>query len=167
MKLKIAVIALVLVAAACGGDDADTAETTGAPAAETTTTATPTTAAPEVTETATPMMTVALAESGLGEVVVDGDGNTLYLFVPDGRGASVCNGDCANAWPPLIGDVVAGAGLDASLLGSAARDDGSEQVTLNGWPLYYFAGDAAVGDTNGQGVNDVWYVLDSAGDAIN
>jgi len=167
MNLKIAVMALALLAAACGGDDADTSETTGAPPAETTTTATPTTAAPEVTEATAPVMTVAIAESGLGEIVVDGDGNTLYLFVPDGQGASVCNDDCAEAWPPLVGDVVPGAGLDAGLLGSAARDDGSEQATYNGWPLYYFAGDAAVGDTNGQGVNDVWYLLDGAGDAVN
>jgi predicted lipoprotein with Yx(FWY)xxD motif len=51
-------------------------------------------------------------------------------------------------------------------MGSVARTDGSEQVTYNGWPLYYFANDAAPGDTNGQGVNEVWYVLDAAGDGI-
>jgi predicted lipoprotein with Yx(FWY)xxD motif len=56
--------------------------------------------------------------------------------------------------------------LNASLLGTSPRTDGAEQVTYNGWPLYYFANDAAPGDTNGQGVNDVWYVIAPSGEVI-
>ena len=59
-----------------------------------------------------------------------------------------------------------GDGLDAGLLGTTERTTGDTQATYNGWPLYYFGGDAAAGDTNGQGINEVWYVVDAAGDAI-
>jgi predicted lipoprotein with Yx(FWY)xxD motif len=100
---------------------------------------------------------VALADSSLGSILVDGDGNVLYLFTPDEQGDSVCYDECAGFWPPLVGEFDAGDGVDAALMGSVAR---------NGWPLYYFANDAAPGDTNGQGVNEVWYVLDAAGDGI-
>ena len=110
--------------------------------------------------------TVELASSGLGDILVDADGNTLYLFVPDGQGESVCYDDCATAWPPLTVEGVAGDGVDDGLLGTTERTDGTEQVTYNGWPLYYFANDAATGDTNGQGLNDVWYVVDADGNAI-
>lgn len=171
MRLKFALLVLVLVAAACGGDDAEGdaagAAQTAAPTTEAPTTAAPTTAAPETTRAPTAGMTVALAESGLGEILVDGDGNTLYLFVPDAQGASTCYDGCAEAWPPLVGEVTAGDGVDGGLLASVARDDGTEQATFNGWPLYYFANDAAAGDTNGQGLNDVWYVLNATGDAIS
>ena len=108
---------------------------------------------------------VVVSASSLGDILTDQDGNTLYLFTPDEQGPSVCNGGCAEAWPPLL-DAIAGDGIDASLLGSATRDDGGDQVTYNGWPLYYFASDSAPGDTNGQGANDVWYVLDAAGNGI-
>jgi predicted lipoprotein with Yx(FWY)xxD motif len=112
-----------------------------------------------------------VASSDLGEIVVDEEGRTLYLFTRDTQGAgnSVCNGDCATAWPPLTvdddGGVATGDGVTGEV-GTATRDDGSTQVTLNGWPLYYFQADAAPGDANGQGVNDVWWVVDPAGDAI-
>jgi len=177
MRLKFALLALVLVAAACGGNGAEpvdvaaaaqtAAPTTEAVTTEAPTTEAPTTAAPETTQAPAAGMMVALAESGLGEILVDGDGNTLYLFVPDAQGPSACYDGCAEAWPPLVGEVTAGDGVDGGLLASVARDDGSEQATFNGWPLYYFANDAAAGDTNGQGLNDVWYVLNATGDAIS
>jgi predicted lipoprotein with Yx(FWY)xxD motif len=185
MRLKIALTALVLVAAACGGDDAADVETTaapttaapatGAPTTEARTTEAPTTEAPTTeaptteaptTEPPAAAAAVALVGSDLGDILVDGDGNTLYLFVSDAQGPSVCNDGCAQAWPPLIGEVAAGEGVDSALLATAARDDGSEQATYNGWPLYYYANDAAAGDTNGQTVNEVWYVLDAGGDGI-
>lgn len=166
MRLRVALIGLVLIAAACGGDDSgDSSETTAAPATTATeapTTEAPTTEAPSDEPVAN--VTVQLAETDLGEIVVDGDGNALYLFTPDAQGESTCYDGCADAWPPLIGEATAGTGLDAGLFGSVARDDGSAQVTYNGWPLYYFAGDTSDGDTNGQGVNDVWFVLNAAGD---
>ncbi len=148
---------LALGAAACGGTDAAT--TTAAPATSTTAT----TSAPVPAETS---VSLTVAASDLGEILVDGDGYTLYLFTPDNSGPSVCNGDCAAAWPPLTDPVEAGAGIDATLIGTAARDDGTVQATYNSWPLYYFARDGAPGDANGQGLNDVWYVITPTGEAI-
>ena len=108
------------------------------------------------------------AEGDLGTFLVDGEGMTLYVFMPDAQGPSTCEDDCLAAWPALAGPATAGEGADESMLGTAARpDDGSEQVTYNGWPLYYFAQDAAPGDVNGQGVGDVWYVVDPTGNAID
>ena len=106
--------------------------------------------------------TVALADSSLGEILVDGNGMTLYMFVPDAQGASTCAEGCLEAWPAIPGPATAGDGVDESLLGTAPRpDDGSEQATCDGWPLYTFAQDAAAGDVTGQGSGDKWYVLDA------
>ena len=109
---------------------------------------------------------VDLTSGALGEYLVDGSGNTLYLFVPDGQGDSQCYEQCEDNWP-IVGPIAAvGAGLDESLIGTIERTTGDTQATYNSWPLYYFIGDAAAGDTNGQGVNDVWYVLGADGQAI-
>lgn len=109
---------------------------------------------------------IEVASTDLGEMLVDGDGNSLYLFIPDAQGDSTCYDDCEANWPPLTEGAEAGSGVDAGLIGSSTRTDGSDQVTYNGWPLYYFAGDAAPGDTNGQGLNDVWFVVSPAGEPI-
>lgn len=152
--------ATALIVAGCGsGEAADEPTTTAAPT-------TTTTAETSTTTTAPAGVTLELASSDLGDIVADQDGFTLYLFVPDAQGESTCYDQCAVNWPPLTGDVALGAGLDDSKLGTVERTDGHTQVTYNGWPLYYFANDAAAGDTNGQGINDVWYALDADGDAI-
>ena len=164
-----AVAVLGLVAAACGDDDDDGATDTTAAAADATSgdTATATSAA-EGSAPAGGEATVATAESDLGTILVDGEGLTLYLFMPDAQGAPTCEADCAAAWPALVGPATAGEGADDSLLATATRaDDGSEQVTYNGWPLYYFAQDSAPGDVNGQEVGDVWYVVSPEGEAIH
>ncbi len=154
-------VILALGAAACTSADAssegDETTTTTTPATTTTEATTTTTVIPEVGSV------VAVADSSLGSILVDGNGNTLYLFTPDDQGDSVCYDQCEAAWPPLVGEFAAGSGIDATLLGTATRTDGTDQVTYNGWPLYYFANDTAPGDVNGQGVNDVWYVLSPEG----
>lgn len=151
MKRPTTLIALAVLVAACGGGG------------DTTTTAVPATTA---TTTAPTSAGLAVADSALGEILVDGSGRTLYLFVPDSQGDSTCYDQCEQNWPPLTGEAVAGDGIDAALIGSTTRTDGTIQTTFNGWPLYYFGGDTAAGDTNGQGLNDVWYVVSAAGDAI-
>lgn len=109
---------------------------------------------------------IELASTDLGEFIVDGDGNSLYLFAPDAAGDSTCYDDCEVAWP-ILGEVTdVGEGIDSALLATTERTNGDVQATYNGWPLYYFANDAAPGDVNGQGVGDVWYVIDAAGEAI-
>jgi predicted lipoprotein with Yx(FWY)xxD motif len=102
------------------------------------------------------------ADSSLGEILVDGNGMTLYMFRPDAQGPSTCTEGCLEAWPMVHGPVTAGDGVDGALLGTAPRpEDGSAQATCDGWPLYTFAEDAAPGDVTGQGVGDNWYVLDA------
>ena len=108
------------------------------------------------------MVTVKLGEHpALGTILVDGNGRTLYLFSGDERNQSNCAGSCAEAWPPVLssGDASAGEGVTVGALGSVARDDGSNQVTYNGWPLYYFAGDETPGDAEGQDSGGVWFVV--------
>jgi len=113
---------------------------------------------------------IALADSSLGQIIVDGEGKTLYMFQPDEAGTPTCYDDCATAWPPLLADdaasVTAGTGLDATKITVVDRTDGGKQVKYGNWPLYYFANDAAAGDVNGQGLNDVWYVVGADGEPI-
>ena len=104
----------------------------------------------------------------LGEFLVDADGMTLYLFTNDSEGTSNCYDGCAASWPPLLtdGEPEAGDGVDTSLLGTTERTDGTTQVTYNGLPLYFFASDQSAGDTSGQGVGGVWYVVSPGGEAV-
>ncbi|TDC71410.1 SCO0930 family lipoprotein [Streptomyces hainanensis] len=110
---------------------------------------------------------LAVAEdSELGEVVTDAEGFTLYRFENDTADPPVsnCEGDCLVAWPAVpADDAAAAAGIDASLLGEVERSDGSLQLTLNGWPVYRYAEDAAPGDVNGHGVGGVWNALAPSG----
>ena len=104
-----------------------------------------------------------------GDILVADNGLTLYIFTPDEPGVSNCNGGCAVAWPPLTvadGETPAG-GMDITgELTLITRDDGSQQVALDGAPLYFYRDDGVPGDTNGQGVNDIWWVVDATGTPI-
>ena len=104
----------------------------------------------------------------LGKILVDGKGMTLYMFKKDEPNKSNCSGNCLKAWPPLMvqGDVKAGDGVDQSLIGAATLADGSKIVTYNKMPLYYYAADSKPGDTTGQGVNNVWYVVAADGTPV-
>ena len=144
--------ALALVLAACGGND-DGGSGTAAPAAPATT------AAPAAGGT-----TVAVASGKLGDILVDGDGRTLYAFTKDQGDKSACSGQCADNWPALKGTATAGTGVQASLLSSSMQANGDAQVTYGGRPLYYFAGDNKPGDVNGQGVGNVWYAVTAEGE---
>jgi predicted lipoprotein with Yx(FWY)xxD motif len=105
----------------------------------------------------------------LGSFLVDAKGMTLYLFKKDAPNVSNCYENCAPNWPPLLvtSAPVAGEGVDAKLLGTTDRKDGSQQLTYNGWPLYYFVEDQQPGDTAGQAVGHVWYVISPSGDQIS
>ncbi|NUP46359.1 MAG: hypothetical protein HOW97_03450 [Catenulispora sp.] len=114
---------------------------------------------------------VAVHDSQLGKILVDGQGRTLYLFESDTPTTSTCYGNCTTAWPPYTtaGAPQAGAGVIASKLGTLARTDGGTEITYNGHPLYYYRGDQNPGDTTGQGNTSYgapWYVLDAGGNAI-
>jgi predicted lipoprotein with Yx(FWY)xxD motif len=116
--------------------------------------------------------TVGVADSGLGKILVDSQGRTLYLFQKDSGTTSACTGACASAWPPLraSGQPTVGSGAKASLVGTTTRSDGNPQVTYNGHPLYLYVGDKAPGDTNGQGLTAFgggWFVLSAVGNQVS
>jgi predicted lipoprotein with Yx(FWY)xxD motif len=156
----LAVVASLGVAA-CGGGSTTSSATNTNPS---------TSAAPASTNAGGQAATVSVASTGLGNVLVDARGRTLYLFQKDNGSTSACTGECANDWPPLRSSApTPGTGVTASLLGTTARSDGDKQVTYNGHPLYTFEADAKAGDTKGQGVNAfgaLWYVVSPAGEQI-
>ena len=101
-------------------------------------------------------------------MIVDGQGYTLYLFTKDKGTTSVCYTKCATEWPPTVvtGTPTAGSGLDKSMLGTTKRTDGTTQVTYGGHPLYRFAADTAPGQTKGQNVLGIWFVVGANGDKM-
>jgi predicted lipoprotein with Yx(FWY)xxD motif len=116
--------------------------------------------------------TVGVANTGLGNVLVDSQGRTLYMFQKDSGTKSACFGACASAWPPLRDSAkpTVGSGANASLVGTAKRSDGKPQVTYNGHPVYLYTGDQKAGDTNGQGLTAFggsWFALSSAGSQVS
>jgi len=106
---------------------------------------------------------------GLGAIVVDGKGFTLYMYAPDDQGSSRCSGFCAQQWPPLVlpqgvAQPKAGPGVKAALLGTVRRANGQLQVTYNRWPLYLWWGDTAPGQATGQAdAMGLWYAVSVAG----
>jgi len=104
--------------------------------------------------------TVAVGSTEYGDVLVDADGASLYVFDEDSPGESTCYDGCASSWPPLTvaEDPSAGPDVEADLA-TTEREDGSTQVTVDEWPLYYYSGDSEPGDTSGHGVGDVWWLV--------
>jgi len=149
--------ALTLVAAACGAAETETAPTSVSEVIV------PAPASGVAEEIAAPVPWISVASSSLGQILVDGQGLTLYLV-----SSGVCAGSCAAIWPPVPYDDVAvlGDGIDAFLLGQTEREDGFLQATYNGHPLYLYSGDSAPGDVNGQGVSDVWFAVDVTGSGV-
>jgi predicted lipoprotein with Yx(FWY)xxD motif len=101
-----------------------------------------------------------VSHTSVGDALAGAGGMTLYILTADTGGTSTCTGDCAATWPPLLGDgseAAAGDGVTGEF-GTTTRDDGSKQITHNGQPLYYHAGDQAAGDASGQGVGGVWFI---------
>ena len=151
---KTFLLAGLLATVACGGSTAAT---------------NPSPSAPTVTTTAT----VSVASNAkLGTILVDGSGRTLYLFEKDTAPQSTCYAACATFWPPLLTNAapVAGTGVNASLLGTTKRTDGTLEVTYSGHPLYYVVTDHNPGDASGQDVNNFgagWYVLGPDGNKID
>ena len=142
----LALLAVVVAIAGCGGSSSNANANTSGP-------------------------TVNVRSTSLGKILVDSKGRTLYLFEKDTGPKSTCSGACASAWPPFrtSGKPKAGSGVTTSLLGTTARSDGNDEVTYNGHPLYYYAGDQKPGDTNGQNLDQFgaeWYVLSPAGTKV-
>jgi predicted lipoprotein with Yx(FWY)xxD motif len=148
-----AAVVAAIVAAACGGY--------GSPSS---------TYGPSGTGAAT-TVTIGTGNSKLGRILVDSNGETLYLFEADNGTMSTCNGSCAQAWPPVTtsGSPLPGSGATAAELATTKRQDGTTQVLYHGHPLYRYAGDTKAGDTTGQGLDQFggkWYVLAPSGNEI-
>lgn len=103
---------------------------------------------------------VKLAANGkFGNIMTDSKGKTLYFFAIDASGNSGCSGDCSVAWPTFYQETLTlDDGLDPKDFGTITRTGGAKQTTYKGWPLYYFKNDTKAGDTNGDGVESVWFV---------
>jgi predicted lipoprotein with Yx(FWY)xxD motif len=154
------VIVTAILSAACGS--AASSATSTSPAASPSASSSPSVATVAV---------IKLGMTSVGDVLVDGSGRTIYLFVADKGTTSVCYNSCAEVWPPVLtaGTPQAGAGVNASLLGTTARTDGTTEVTYGGHPLYYFISDKKPGDITGQAVNNFgapWYVVAASGEAV-
>jgi predicted lipoprotein with Yx(FWY)xxD motif len=162
-------IALAATACSSGSGSAGTA----APAASSAT-AQASSAAPAQASSSAAAMTIGLASvSGIdGKFLASVKGRTMYLWEADKSSTSTCSGACAATWPPVIttGTPMAGSGVEQSLLGMSKRSDGTEQVTYNGHPLYYFAADTGAGMAKGQGSKEFgagWYVVNAKGSKID
>lgn len=121
--------------------------------------------------TASGTMTVSARHTKLGTILVSSDGRTLYLFEKDKTPKSTCSGACTSAWPPLAtqGKPKAGSGVQASLLTTTSRSDGTTQVVYAGHTLYHYDDDHAAGQTEGQGRKEFgaeWYVLSPSGHKV-
>jgi predicted lipoprotein with Yx(FWY)xxD motif len=138
--------ALLLVLAACGSDGGQT-PASDAPAAK---------------------ATVKVTDSELGPILVDESGRTLYAFTKDKNQSSNCGEACIAVWPALTtaDTVKAGAGAKAELIGLTQSTEGQQQATYGQWPLYYYVGDMVAGDTNGQGIDEEWFVLSPDGTLV-
>ena len=128
------------------------------------------TSTPGIPVTGESTINVSKIATEFGPILVDDEGLALYLFLNDSQDgeSSTCTDDCAVQWPPLLsqGSLIAGEDVDSTLLGILQREDGSIQVTYNAWPLYRFHGDATLGDTNGQGLEGLWFLVTPAGEAV-
>ncbi len=169
----LAAMALLAALAGCGGSPGTTSTTAAATPTATSPAATspaPTSAAPTgSTTTAAAAVDLKTTSSSAGTIVVDAQGMSVYFFTKDVKdsGTSTCTGSCLTKWPAVLSTAATPSAEGVSgTLGTIATPDGAKQVTLNGLPLYYYEQDKNPGDILGQGVGDVWYLADPAGDMI-
>ena len=171
LVLTSGLVAAGFIAAACssgtGGGTGLYGSTPASPSAAPVVAASPSPAPPVASGTA-----IKVGTTKVGQVLVDSNGQTVYLFLADNGATSSCNSaSCVQYWPPVLtnGAPQAGAGVNASLLGTLTRGDQTIQVTYAGHPLYRFISDKMAGDATGQGVNAFgarWYVVSPSGALI-
>ena len=171
--ISAAVIAagIALAASACSSGSSSNG-TTAAPAASSGTAQPDSPAASASSGMAATTIDLQSASGIDGKFLADGQGRALYLFTGDKSSTSTCTGACASTWPPVTASAMpmAGGGVSQSLLGTTKRADGTEQLTYNGHPLYYFSADTGSGMAKGQGTKAFgadWYVLNAKGSKID
>jgi predicted lipoprotein with Yx(FWY)xxD motif len=152
----------LLAAAGCGGDDETPAD--AGPAPEAATTERPARTQPaDTSETTARGTRIVLGDSPFGTMLFNAERQAIYIFQNDREDETVCYGECAEAWPPVLteGKPVAGDGVDASLLGTIERRGGERQVTYAGRPLYYYVNEGP-GEVRCHNVNlngGLWWVV--------
>ena len=157
----------MLVAACSSGSSSSTA----APASSSAAAAAPSSAAASSSASGSGSTVITTASSSAGTFLTDGSGRAVYLWVKDTGDTSACTGACAGAWPPVTatGTVTASGSAKASDLGTITRSDGTKQVTYDGHPLYYYAGDSGSGMASGQGSDSFgakWWLVSPSGSDV-
>jgi predicted lipoprotein with Yx(FWY)xxD motif len=161
-----ALVISALVLAGCGSASSSNSSTATAAVAA------PATSSTTSASAASGGQQIGMTKGSAGTYLTAAGGRAVYLWVADSGGKSACSGACARAWPPVEteGKPTAGAGVNASDLGTTTRSDGSEQVTYEGHPLYYFIADKSAGEVKGQGSNGFgakWWLVAPSGVAIS
>jgi predicted lipoprotein with Yx(FWY)xxD motif len=153
--------AVALLAAACGGSSSTTAAAPPSAAA-------PTSSASAPSSSGSSAVTLKTANDSKGIFLTDQAGRTLYLYTVDKGTTSACYGECATLWPPLTttGAVQVTGDASAKEIGETTRTDGSKQVTYGGHPLYYFKGDTSPGQTKGEDLQGVWFLIGPAANVM-
>lgn len=157
----------VAAAAACGSSSSSTSASSGK--SQPASTSSPSSASSAVTISAKSVL-------GVGTVLVNGKGQTLYMLTSEKGGKITCTDDngCTKIWPDTelpkgVTSATAGSGIQASLLGTVKSPDGHLYPTYHGWPLYTYSGDSGPGQKNGEGITNfggTWYVLSTSGNPV-
>ncbi len=162
--LLLLVVAAALLSAGCGSSSSSSSSSSKSAATTTSSTASAGTGAVVISSRSLP---------GLGAVLVDGRGRTLYVFTPDAAKKVTCSGGCASVWPPVSlpgsAKATASGAVKASLLASDPNPSGGQVVTYHGWPLYNYVADPTAGTATGEGVDasgGLWYVISPTGIVI-
>ena len=164
VRIIVATVAVGSLLAACSSDSS-TPESAASVSPSPTQSKTATSTSSESSPAAKGATVETAKVGGLGKVLVNEDGLTLYLFTNDTGTKSTCTGSCAATWPALTtdGQPVAGSGADDSKLGTTGSG-GDQQVTYDGHPLYLYSGDSKAGDANGQGIGGIWFAVTPDGE---
>ncbi len=170
-------VGAVAAVAACGSTASSTAASSGGSQSAGTSSPASSSSASSSSASSSPGITVsAKSVSGVGTVLVNGQGQTLYMLTSEKGGKITCTDDngCTKIWPDNelpkgMTSATAGSGIQTSLLGTVKNSAGELYVTYNGWPLYTYSGDNAPGQANGQGITSfggTWYVLSTSGNPV-
>ena len=156
IKLVTCTIAAVLLLAACGSSSNKSSTASNS---KSTTTAAASSSGSGSSSGASAAV-VKTSDSGLGKILTTSNGMTVYAFTNDKGGMSSCTAGCAAAWPPVkVDSMTLPSGLDSATFKVIKRPDGTFQLEAGEQPLYTYAADSAAGQTNGQGVGGVWFVV--------
>jgi predicted lipoprotein with Yx(FWY)xxD motif len=169
LTLALCAAALAAALAGCGGSSTSPTSSSSSTAAG----ASGAASTPSSSASSTTASVSTATLPALGQALVDAQGRTLYIFLPDRHAKVTCTGACAQLWPPaklLAGQMPSASGAaKSSLLGSAADPEGGRVVTYAGWPLYTYVGDSSPGSSTGEGLSTNggrWYVIAPSGQAI-